>query len=206
MNNYSVFQGFQSAEINTLKRLLHSEEQVFPKNSTIMKSSESEQNCAVILHGVAYLVRKNDFGENKLIDYFEQEQFFSAAFSPYKNGNLYTFVAKKDCTVLSFSHRWMYPSGETIDPLLLRFLQNIMRSVSIRQKIHIDILHRQSIREKLVTCFRYLKGDGNHLRLSFPLSDLSDYLGIDRSAMMREIKKMNSDGMILSKGPDITLL
>lgn len=206
MNNYSVFQGFQPAEINTLKLLLHSEEQFFPKNSTIMKLSELEQNCGVILKGVAYLVRKNDFGEKKMIDYFEQEQFFSAAFSPYKNGNLYTFVAKKDCTVLSFSHRWVYPAGDNIDPIQLRFLQNIMRSVSARQKIHIDILQKQSIREKLITCFYYLKGAGNHLRLSFPLSDLSDYLGIDRSAMMREIKKMNTDGVIISKGPNIVLL
>ena len=38
------------------------------------------------------------------------------------------------------------------------------------------------------------------------LADVADYISVDRSAMMREIKKMNADNIICSKGQKITLL
>ena len=38
------------------------------------------------------------------------------------------------------------------------------------------------------------------------LSNLSDYLCVDRSAMMREIKKLNDEGIIKSEKKFITIL
>ena len=44
-----------------------------------------------------------------------------------------------------------------------------------------------------MTFFEYIKTEKgkNTFYLPLPLSDLADYLSVDRSAMMREIKKMN---------------
>ena len=56
--------------------------------------------------------------------------------------------------------------------------------------------------------FAYLAelGSSKNIRLPIPLSDLSGYICADRSAMMREIKNMNDDGLISSKGQNILLL
>ena len=42
--------------------------------------------------------------------------------------------------------------------------------------------------------------------LPLSLSDLADYLAVDRSAMMRELKKLNNEHIIYSKGQNITIL
>ena len=42
--------------------------------------------------------------------------------------------------------------------------------------------------------------------LPLPLSDLADYLSVDRSAMMREIKKMNEENIIISEKRKITVI
>ena len=42
--------------------------------------------------------------------------------------------------------------------------------------------------------------------LSFSLTDLADYLSIDRSAMMREIKSLKEEGFIEKNKNKITLL
>lgn len=42
--------------------------------------------------------------------------------------------------------------------------------------------------------------------LPFTLTDLADYLCIDRSAMMREISHLKNEGFIEKKGKKITLL
>ena len=46
----------------------------------------------------------------------------------------------------------------------------------------------------------------NTFYLPLPLSDLADYLSVDRSAMMREIKKMNEENIIISEKRKITVI
>ena len=46
----------------------------------------------------------------------------------------------------------------------------------------------------------------SEINLPVSLSDLADYLSVDRSAMMREMKKMKQEEMISAKGSKITLL
>ena len=42
--------------------------------------------------------------------------------------------------------------------------------------------------------------------ISFSLTDLADYLSIDRSAMMRELGNLRNEGIIEKNGNRITLL
>ena len=44
------------------------------------------------------------------------------------------------------------------------------------------------------------------ITLNDSLTNLADYLGIDRSAMMREIRSLKEDGIIKKSGNKITLL
>ena len=56
--------------------------------------------------------------------------------------------------------------------------------------------------------FEYIKTEKgkNTFYLPLPLSDLADYLSVDRSAMMREIKKMNEENIIISEKRKITVI
>ena len=59
-----------------------------------------------------------------------------------------------------------------------------------------------------MTFFEYIKTKKgkNTFYLPLPLSDLADYLSVDRSAMMREIKKMNEENIIISEKRKITVI
>ena len=46
---------------------------------------------------------------------------------------------------------------------------------------------------------------GREFTLPFSLSALADYISTDRSAMMRELKRLREDGIVDSKGRTITL-
>ena len=56
--------------------------------------------------------------------------------------------------------------------------------------------------------FEYIESEEKSRSFTIPLpfSDLADYLGVDRSAMMREIKKLNEENIILTDKRKITLL
>ena len=63
----------------------------------------------------------------------------------------------------------------------------------------IEILTNKTIRDKLLTYFRMNTNGGNNriLYLPFTLTDLADYLAVDRSAMSNELCKMRDEGLIV---------
>ena len=72
----------------------------------------------------------------------------------------------------------------------------------------VEILSKRSIREKLRTYFNILstRNLSQTFSLPFSLTDLADYLSVDRSAMMRELKSLKDEGFIEKNGNRLTLL
>ena len=72
----------------------------------------------------------------------------------------------------------------------------------------IDILTRKGIRNKLLAFFekRFINSNSRNIYLPFTFTEMADYLGIDRSAMTRELKILKEEGFIKVTGKRITLL
>lgn len=79
---------------------------------------------------------------------------------------------------------------------------------TIKLNTRIEILTKKNIRDKLITYFNILsaKNYSKTFTIPFTLTDLADYLSVDRSAMMREISHLKNEGFIEKKGKKITLL
>ena len=71
----------------------------------------------------------------------------------------------------------------------------------------VDVLSRRSIRDKLLCYFRQLadKAGQATFTLPFSLSTLADYIATDRSAMMRELKRLREEEIVYSEGRRFTL-
>ena len=67
-----------------------------------------------------------------------------------------------------------------------------------RRREHIEILSCRTIREKLLAYFTLLSAHAGNERFDLPFSfaSLAEYLCVDRSAMMRELKKLKDDGLV----------
>ena len=87
-------------------------------------------------------------------------------------------------------------------------LLNIMSKMVHSQNERINILTRKTTREKLLEYFESesKRTFSKTFYLSFNLTELAEYLSIDRSAMMREIKRLKEDKIIESSGNKIRML
>ena len=72
----------------------------------------------------------------------------------------------------------------------------------------VELLTKKNIRDKLLSYFELLSTQSlsKSFFLPFSLTDLADYLSVDRSAMMRELSHLKEEGFIEKKGNRITLL
>lgn len=91
-----------------------------------------------------------------------------------------------------------------------RMVENLFRLVTEKATSlseRVEVLSRRSIREKLLRYFQLqaAKGHGPSFQLPFSLSALADYISADRSAMMRELKKMRDEMLVTITGRQVTL-
>lgn len=70
------------------------------------------------------------------------------------------------------------------------------------------MLTKRTIRDKLLGYFSILstRNLSRTFELPFSLTDLADFLSVDRSAMMREIRNLKDEGFIKKSGNKLTLL
>lgn len=128
------------------------------------------------------------------------------------NTNNELFVeARENCEVLSFIYDNIQNKCNSrckFHEELEHKLPILIMNNTIKLNERIELLTKKSIRDKLLTYFNILssKNFSKRFTIPFSLTDLADYLCVDRSAMMRELSHLKEEGFIEKKGKRITLL
>lgn len=208
MNNYSLFLNMNESEIESLMLCFNSDEKNYQKGDIIMSFGEKSEAVGVVEKGLAYLVGINHEGEKSIMEYYEAGDIFAKEFSPNMNENLYYIIAKTKCTIKFCNYNKIIECCHNNCQKHIKFINNLILTSIRKAQLHINVLLQRTIRCKLLTYFGYIKeqAGSNKIQIPLSLSDLADYLSVDRSAMMRELKKMNEEKIIISKGQKITVL
>ena len=197
---------FTESESAEIAVLLKSSRRTYKKNEIIIRFTKETDELGIIKSGRAYLISINGDGQKAIIDCFERGDSFCGENYPADGLNACYIIAKSSCTVEFVSYsRLRSRAGELKSAgKLFDFL--LGRSVR-RNFIHTEILSQRSIRLKLLCYFEYLKGRQKSTQITLPMtySDLADYIAADRSALMREVKNLSSEGVITADGKRITL-
>lgn len=180
------------------------------KNNTITTYIKNRNQIYILTSGKADLVKYDVDGNKTIIETLNENDTFGEVFFPITSNNELFVVAKENCEVISFTFDDIIKKcsrtckfHETLKTSLLNLIINKI----VTQNIRIELLTKRSIREKLKSYFSSLSNNFSIKTFSIPISytDLADYLSIDRSAMMRELKALQDDNIILRKGNKITL-
>lgn len=183
----------------------------FRKTQTITTYIQKRNQVCIILNGEADLVRYDLNGNKSIIEHFTKNDIFGEAFYIVTTNNELSVEAKKNCEVLFF----IYDNIHQKCRINCKFHQTLSENFSnlILNKVmdlntRVEILSKRSIREKLLTYFNILSTRklSQTFSLPFSLTDLADYLSVDRSAMMRELKSLKDEGFIEKSGNRLTLL
>lgn len=183
----------------------------FAKGETITTYIEKRNQLCIIISGEADLVRYDFYGHKTIISHFNELDSFGEVFYPANTNNELFVVARKKCKVLfyiydnlSYKCRRNCPFHSTLTShFSLLLLDNI-----INLNMRVELLSKRNIRDKLISYFNLLSSKTLNKTITIPFSytDLADYLSIDRSAMMRDIKALIDSGIIEKRGNKIKLL
>ena len=183
----------------------------FEANEVITTFLIRRNQFCILLEGEAQLVTYDKDGNKKIIYYYRKNDIFGeASFKIYVDRELFV-IAKTNCKVLFYPYDLAERCTDTSCTAHTEILKNlpdlILHSIA-EQNFRMLLLTYKSVRDKLLVYFNTLSIENNSksFNLPFSLTDLADYLLIDRSAMMRELKRMVDENIIKKNKNKITLL
>ena len=132
---------------------------------------------------------------------YKEYDVFGEIFYKININNELFVKARENCKILMFNYDIFEKKCKKnckFHEELLIGLPNLALTKVSDLNLRIELLSKKTIRDKILSYFKILSENSfsKTFTLPFSLTDLADYLSIDRSAMMREIKNLKEDGII----------
>ena len=173
----------------------------FEKNEIITTYIVNRNMIFIVLDGSADLLRYDFNGTQTVVEKFNKYDVFGEIFYKINISNELFVKAREKSKILMFNYYIFEKKCKKnckFHEELLIGLPNLVLSKVSDLNLRIELLSQRTIRDKILSYFRILSQNSfsKTFTLPFSLTDLADYLSIDRSAMMREIKTLKEDGVI----------
>lgn len=183
----------------------------FIKGETVTTYIEKRNQICIVLSGEVDLIRYDFNGNKTIISHFVENDIFGEVFFPANTNNELFVIARKNSEILFFTYDTLFTKCRRncdFHKTLTNSLSELFLDKIIELNLRIELLTKRTIRGKILSYFEILsKGSlRKNFILPYSYTDLADFLSVDRSAMMREIKLLIDEGFIKKNGNKITLL
>lgn len=173
------------------------------RNEILYPQNLEDGSALLLLDGLVYLCAETEqFSRSVLRFYRPGELFAGNALLPAEHSVSY-FLAKSNCRLAVFGRNHLIRFFLS-SPQWQNKLEMLLGSSDLS---HVFLLHQRTIRAKLLRFFHEETAiqHGSVIRLPIPFTDLADYLAVERTAMMKELKKMKDEGIISGKQRILTI-
>ena len=207
-----LFQGISYDEYRRMLTCFQAVQRSYRPEEMIYDFSKPNQNAVgIIERGAASLISIDADGVATVLEELHAGGVFGKdlAFAGSREDSL-EVVCRTACDVLFIDYPHILKRCENACYHHSLLVQNMLRLMADKAQSlseRVDVLSRRSIREKLLCYFRQQseKEGTDTFTLPFSLSTLADYIATDRSAMMRELKRLREEGTVSSDGRRFTL-
>ena len=206
-----LLEGVSPQEYQTMRACLGVHEQSFRPDDVIYDFGDGRGLLGIVTEGSAVVERIDREGGRAILEHLEPGGVFGEMMMFKAAGDDSVVVRAAAPTRVSFLRsEAVMRRCEHACACHSRMVENLFRLVTEKAMSlseRVEVLSRRSIREKLLRYFQLqaAKGHGPSFQLPFSLSALADYISADRSAMMRELKKMREEMLVTITGRQVTL-
>lgn len=206
----SPFEGLTKSQVNKLLDLLGVHIYTYSKHQEILPTIKNDNIIGIILEGSAQIVNIEYNGNEMVKEILIKDSVFGNNISA-TNSEYCEIIAKEDTRVLVIDYNKLMNPTNLSHNYFNIFLSNLFDIINIKLREineRVKILEKKQIREKLLKYFEIenKKSSSKYIHLPFTFKDLADYIGVDRSAMFRELKHLKEDKIIEIHDKKITLL
>lgn len=209
MNEISIFNGIEDKDVKNMLNCFEARTINYKSGTTIISNLANTNIIGIISSGNANLIKIDYNGNRTIIEKLEKDSIFGEVFLPASDE--LSVIATDNCTVITFDYDHITKRCKKSCPYHSILIDNMIQLLAdkiVDMNNRIDILTKKTIREKLLEYFKVIEKEklSKTFKLNLNFTELADYFGVDRSALMREIKNLKNEGFIEAKSNKITLL
>ena len=203
------FDNIDSKNKYKLLRSFKADTYKFKENEDITSKIFEQNVIALVISGNVNLIRNNENGNDFILDKINENNIIGDIIYTINRDDYY-FITTEETEIvkMNYSDVINYRGKNKYYPILIKNLFDIVNSKSKLFNERINIMGRRGIRNKILAFFEIMfkKNNSRNIYLPFTFTEMADYLGVDRSAMTRELKILKDEGFIKTTGKRITLL
>lgn len=197
-----LFSGFSPGDIDIVYPLLNAHQKQCQKGTVLVGADKTVDFVGIVLTGELNTFKEDIDGRRNLIRKTQGFELFGLdiAATPSRLSPLIT-VCATDAEVITFPYARIAEPGPIPDRLRCVMLKNILEltaNQNMRQLYKIDILSRKSLRERIMLylTLQARRKKAPEVVIPFNREEFAAYLCVDRSALSRELSRMQDEGLI----------
>ena len=200
LDNCPLFQGLSTQEKAYALTYFDGKTRTYQKGEFLHQVSFPLQRFGLVLSGTVQVYMDDIDGHHIIMNHVEPGDLFGEAYA-----FLGTDAPVYICAVTEAEILWMSterikaplsPAGPLDQDLANRYVSCLAnRTLTMNQRV--QILSRNTLRMKLITFLsQYAAEKGDTFTIPFDRASMATYLGADRSALSRELSRMQAEGIL----------
>lgn len=197
-----LFKGIDTADTKTMLTCLGCIQRQYKKGESIYHSGDFADSAGFVITGGVYIEQTDIWGNQNILSHAGSGELFAEAYASVPDEPLMVnVVASADADILFLQINKILsvcPSGCAFHSRLIKNLLAVISGKNLLLTRKINHITPKSIRGRVVA---FLSDQAKiHGRLTFDIpfnrQHLADYLCVDRSALSKELGKMQQEGLI----------
>ena len=191
-----------AAEVQTALEALCAHERRYARGETLLRAGETTDSMGLVLEGSVTIKSDDVWGNRTILSHVGPGQFFAETYAFLREAVLLVDVcANENCRILFFRVGALRGPTGRADPWLLRLTTNLLVISSHKNLILSErSFHTapRTIRARLLAYLHTVSVQTRSAEFDIPFDrqQLADYLNIDRTALSRELGRMQDEGLI----------
>lgn len=212
LRNTMIFKGMNDDEIKNALYTLSAEEKDYRKNSLILHAGDYTKSLGLVLLGSVTIESNDMWGNRTILSKVACGQFFAETYALLEDEPLLVDVrANENCRILFFKVGSLKNLSSNMSSWSFKLLSNLLM-ISSHKNLHLSgrsfHISPKTIRGRVMAYLNSiaLKFGHNEFDIPFDRQQLADYLNLERSALSKELGKMQNDGLIKTRKNHFTIL
>ena len=200
-----LFRGMIELEITKALQVLEAHEKSFQKGETLLIAGTITERMGLVLEGSVTIESNDAWGNRTIISHVGQGQVFAETYALLENEPMLVDVtASEDCRVLFLRSGRIQSLKNSLDPWALKYITNLL-TISMHKNLILSgrSFHTapKTIRGRVMAYLNSvsLQKHSREFDIPFDRQQLADYLNLERSALSKELGKMQKDKLIFCK-------
>ena len=197
-----LFRGLTDSEIAEALQVLEAHEKRYEKGETLLTAGSVTERMGLVLEGSVTIESNDAWGNRTIISHVGCGQVFAETYALLENEPMLVDVtASENCRILFLRSGRIQSLQNSQNPWALKYITNLL-TISMHKNLILSgrSFHTapKTIRGRVMAYLNSvsLQKRSREFDIPFDRQQLADYLNLERSALSKELGKMQKDGLI----------